>query len=115
MRLTIELEPEQLFTSYLAKYEVEEIYGQILKSYRDETLLWSLIDMTLRTVLKDYREEQEWYVEKQISSSFDDKNDTYSIDPESVIEAENYIRATEKIIEMVKLIRNGDLDRVIEN
>jgi len=113
MRLTIELEPEQLFTSYLAKYEVEEIYGQILKSYRDETLLWSLIDMALKTLLKDYREEQEWYVERQIASTFD--GSTHHVDQESITEAERYYRATEKIIEMVKLIRNGDLDRVIDN
>lgn len=111
MRLTIELEPEQLFTSFLAKSEVEEVYKQILKSYRDEMLLWSLVSMTLDVILNDYREEQEWYVQRQIDNVFEGKEE-HAIDQGVIVETEEYMRATEKIAAMVKLLQDGEPNRV---
>lgn len=111
MRLTIELEPEQLFTSFLAKSEVEEVYKQILKSYRDEMLLWSLISMTLDVILNDYREEQEWYVQRQIDNVFGGKEE-HAIDQGVIVETEEYIRATKKISAMVKLLQDGEPNHV---
>jgi hypothetical protein len=112
MRLTIELEPEQLFTSYLNRNEVEEVYEQILKQYRDETLLWNLISKTLDTILSDYRDEQEWYVQRQIDTVFDGKEE-YAVDNEVIVESEKYTRAAEKIKSMVVLLREGKVDDVI--
>ena len=112
MRLTIELEPEQLFTSYLTKNEVEEVYEQILKQYTDETLLWNLISKTLDTILSDYRDEQEWYVQRQIDTVFDGK-EKYAVSNEFIVESEKYTRAAEKIKSMVALLREGNVDDVI--
>lgn len=112
MRLTIELEPEQLFTSDLNRNEVEEVYEQILKQYRDETLLWNLISKTLDTILSDYRDEQEWYVQRQIDTVFDGKEE-YAVDNEVIVESEKYTRAAEKIKSMVVLLREGKVDDVI--
>lgn len=114
MRLTIELEPEQLFTSYLARNEVKEVYEQILKQYRDETLLWVLISKTLDTILSDYRDEQEWYMQRQMDATFNNREE-YAVDNEVVVESEKYTRAAEKIKSMVALLREGKVDDVIRN
>lgn len=112
MRLTIELKPEQLFTNYLARNELEEVYEYMLKHYRDEILLWNLISKTLETILCDYRDEHEWYVQRQIDATFNGKEE-YAVDNKVVVETEKYTRAAEKIKSMVALLREGKVDDVI--
>lgn len=108
MRLTVELEPEQLFTGG----DVVEIVKVIVSKYRDEGILLDILQTVLDTIVADYKDEHEWYVQRHIESAFDDKT-LHAVDPETIAEAERYSRAAEKIADMVKLLRVEGPDRVI--
>lgn len=112
MRLTIKLEPEQLFADYVSVSDIVDIVKVIFSKYRDEALLWNIIKMALETLIADYKDEHKWYMQRQIESAFGDKG-IHPIDTETIVETEAYIRAAERIADMVKLLREGELGCVI--
>ena len=114
MRLTINLKPEQLFTEYLTSGDVVEVVRVIVSKYRDETLLWDVLQTVLETIIADYKDEQEWYVQRQVEFTFSGEGE-YAVDPEVIAEAEKYTRAAEKIKSMIALLREGKVDDVIGN
>lgn len=114
MRLTVDLKPEQLFTGYLTGGDVVEIVKVIVSKYRDEGMLLDILQTVLDTIVADYKDEHEWYVQRQVEFTFSGDGE-YSVDPETIAEAERYSRAAEKIADMVKSLRDGELDSVIGN
>lgn len=109
MELTIKIDPSQLFAGHLRVQDVHEIVNELLKRYRDDSVLWEIVCKVLDTIVTDYQLDLEWYTERQLQEAFEGKSST---DPESVNEAQLYLDAAVKVLEMAKAVRDGNPENV---
>jgi len=109
MQLTLKIDPSQLFAGHLRVQDVHEIVNELLKRYRDDSVLWEIVCKVLDTIVTDYQADLEWYTERQLQGAFEGESPT---DPELVNEAQLYLDAAVKVLKMAKAVKDGNLQDV---
>lgn len=109
MQLTLKIDTSQLFAGHLRTQDVHEIVNELLKRYRDDSVLWEIVCKVLDTIVTDYQLDLEWYTERQLQGAFEGKSST---DTESFNEAQLYLDAAVKVLEMAKAVRDGNPENV---